>query len=121
MTQVLIEKATLEQLVGALETGRWNTRAIAGWAPAEIDKDYKDDHDKINAAIAAGRAALAGAEPTGWQPIETAPMDGTRVLIKGDGSTQVAGYGRVTGCDFDSWVIANDVHIPNPKHWMKKP
>lgn len=60
--KILIDRATLEQLVGALETGRWNTRALAGWDPSEIGKDYNDDNDKINAALTAGRAALAGAE-----------------------------------------------------------
>ena len=63
MTQVLIDRTTLEQLVAALKTGLWNTRALAGWAPSEIDRDYNDDNDKINAALTAGRAALANAEP----------------------------------------------------------
>lgn len=62
MTQLLIDRTTLEQLVGALETGRWNTRALAGWDPSKIGKGYNDDNDKINAALTAGRAALAGAE-----------------------------------------------------------
>ena len=64
MTQVLIDHATLELLVEALKTGLWNTRALAGWAPSEIDRDYNDDNDKINAALTAGRAALANEEPT---------------------------------------------------------
>ena len=62
MTQLLIDRATLEHLVEALKTGLWNTRALAGWAPSEIGKDYNDDNDKINAALTAGRAALANAE-----------------------------------------------------------
>ena len=69
MTQVLIDRTTLEQLVAALKTGLWNTRALAGWAPSEIDRDYNDDNDKINAALTAGRAALANAEPAGWQTL----------------------------------------------------
>ena len=54
---VTIPIATLEQIVDALETGRWNTRALA-------NKDYHDDNDKINAALTSLRAALANAEPT---------------------------------------------------------
>ena len=75
---VMVSIATLEQIVVALETGRWNTRAIAGWAPAEIGKDYNDDHDKINAAITAGRAALANAER-----VEPVPTRIERKVYKG--------------------------------------
>ena len=60
MTQVLIDRATLEQLVDALGTcsqGDYSTKHA-------IDPSF--DEDAVNAAITAGRAALANAEPTGW-------------------------------------------------------
>ena len=56
MTQVLIDRATLEQLVGALEGVRLCT------PPAQ--------RPMVREAITAGRAALANAEPIGWQAIE---------------------------------------------------
>lgn len=58
MTQVLIDRATLEQLVDALGTcsqGDYSTKHA-------IDPSF--DEDAVNAAITAGRAALANAEPT---------------------------------------------------------
>ena len=64
MTQVLIDRATLEQLVMALES--------LSFAKL-IDGTYADKDCKLTLAITAGRAALAGAEPAGWQTIETKP------------------------------------------------
>lgn len=52
MTQVLIEKATLEQLVGVLEF-MWRDVSMNEYA-----------FEKLEATITAGRAALAGADPT---------------------------------------------------------
>ena len=55
MTQVLIDRATLEQLVGALEGVRLCT------PPAQ--------RPMVREAITAGRAALANAEPTQSKPV----------------------------------------------------
>ena len=75
MTQVLIDRATLEQLVAALnevdqhvDLKRYDT------APNEVLFDV------VMEAMVKGHAALANAEPIGWQAIETAPKDFTTMF-----------------------------------------
>lgn len=88
MTQVLIDRATLEQLVRMLEQclddaiqvqcdleqGYSKSLALAQMVQVELSKE----------ALTAGRAALGNAEPPEWQPIETAPKDGRPILLFGD-------------------------------------
>ena len=59
------------------------------------------------------RAAIAAM--TGWQPIETAPKDGTRVLICEDnGVVEIASH------DKDGWF--DDEYMPcEPVAWMPLP
>ena len=117
MTQLIIDRATLEQLVVALETGRWNTRALAGWSPYEINKDYHDDNDKINAALTSLRAALANAQPAGWQKIETAP-EGTMILCANMKAMDARSWAYV------AWIAGGKVcghRMDMPTHWMPLP
>lgn len=67
---VIISIATLEQLVGALDL-----------AQALLESSKSLRHAEILAAYKKGRAALAGAEPTGWQKIETKPPAMEPVLM----------------------------------------
>ena len=72
MTQVLIDRATLEQLVGALDNSLDDVRECLGNAMVlqgypRYDRRIAAYNAQIEAhesAITAGRAALAGAEPT---------------------------------------------------------
>ena len=74
MTQVLIDRATLEQLVEALnnaEDALNNSQAlIAGRERFGFAKPCYGANEIalgfVSPAITAGRAALANAEPTGW-------------------------------------------------------
>lgn len=56
-----------------------------------------------------------------WQPIETAPKDGTRVLLVRDNQQVVAFY------DMGDWVIMPSREgnvgwlFTNPTHWMPLP
>ena len=77
MTQVLIDRATLEQLVESLEE-------VSDYINRYAVPAHQLELDPIDEAITAGRAALANAEPAGWQPIETAPKDGRPILLFGD-------------------------------------
>ena len=86
------------------------------------------------AALKAGAAALRRASPeTGWQPISTAPKDGTKVvlLIEHDQAV-VASWQAIE--DFAMWVTAGEDDCPNswegfgcyadsdqPTHWQPLP
>ena len=127
MTQVLTDRATLEQLVEALnnaEDALNNSQAlIAGrerfgfaktcYAANEIALGF------VSPAITAGRAALANAESIGWQAIETAPATANNVLAFSEsGSMKIE-----TGF----WLL-NMLHAANVDgekcnytHWMPLP
>ena len=118
MTQVLIDRATLEQLVAALEMpcDRWSTVQF------EIAAD----------AIKAGRAALGKAEPTWWQKIETAPKDyvtefdgwnGDRVPNVSWAHPEYSSKGHYAWCvseyeHHNGWV---NTEVKGLTHWMPLP
>ena len=53
-----------------------------------------------------------------WQPIETAPKDGTRVILFVKcGDQCVAGWND----DFDMWQLVGDQFTRTPTHWMPLP
>ncbi len=105
MTQVLIDRATLEQLVMALEKSVGAMQGIyGGWRCTQELK-------MANLAITAGRAAIANAEQQvpQWLPIETAPQN-EKVLLACDG-------GIVIGM----WRHYRIHNAPKFTHWMPLP
>jgi hypothetical protein len=107
----------LEAEVEALKADRdsWMQQASDRVADAVA---FAKEADGLRAEIEALR------KDAEWQPIETAPKDGKRILIlDSDGQRQVAGFCRVIGCDFYAWVIANDMHITADMatHWKPLP
>ena len=74
MTQLLIDRATLEQLIESLET----------CSPGDYSTGYvihpSFDAKAVDAAITAGRAALANAEPTGFSLTNTSISDTSRTI-----------------------------------------
>ena len=58
--------------------------------------------------------------PARWLPIESAPKDGSRILIKEYGTVFVAGWGYVVD-DIYGWVIVNDCYIEHSDTllWME--
>ena len=117
MTQVLIDRATLEQLIESLET----------CSPGDYSTGYvihpSFDAKAVDAAITAGRAALANAEPTGWiavsdrLPIES---DGEVLVRMRDGRPEIAWatywHGANTG--FAEWTFRDQDEDETPTHWM---
>ena len=87
--------------------------------------------DKVLEYRAAIEAALAPGEPVGWQPIETAPRDGTNVLVRfgSDGASQgkyIPGLPHpwqfIDTNNGISWLINHAVDAPGgPSHWMPLP
>lgn len=86
-------------------------------------------------ALAEALAAWEKAREPEWQPIETAPTDGTRVLLRGQWAGEIAGPGRVgtfvgahtgghtdhPGFDWD--VDGGDCYAAwcKPTHWRPLP
>lgn len=80
----------------------------------------------ITAYLAASPSppALDGAGREGWQPIETAPKDGTRVLLAAPGHLTMIG-------SFEAWKTIHaagpwwwsngSMITPDPTHWQPLP
>lgn len=107
MTQVLIDRATLEMTLKVLE----ETTGLPSTGASSFDNRIM--------SIRALRAALANAEPTGWHPIETAPATVNNVLAFSESGNMKIETGF--------WLI-NMLHAANVDgekcnytHWMPLP
>ena len=66
------------------------------------------------------------AELSEWQPIETAPKDGTDILVMTGETMHVVRWINIHG-DFDYWAVDDNKHGPftlrgkAPTHWMSLP
>ena len=86
----------------------------------------ENKNTKFLAMATPSECAEAGIEyiepPARWFPIESAPKDGRRILIKEYGTVFVAGWGYVVD-DIYGWVIVNDCYIEHSDNllWMEHP
>ncbi len=63
---------------------------------------------------------------TDWQPMDTAPKDGTRIslVVYQTGQAPDLNFERivVTGgywdADAGAWYISEHVHVPDPQFWL---
>ena len=68
----------------------------------------------------------ADAERIEWQPIETAPKNGTDILVMTGETMHVVRWINIHG-DFDYWAVDDNKHGPftlrgkAPTHWMPLP
>lgn len=60
--------------------------------------------------------APAATAPHGWRPIDSAPKDGTSVLVHDEGATMIAWFNEDDGVWFD-----NGPMNPPPQFWMPLP
>lgn len=112
---------TKEQVLAVLASAAESLRAEiearrAGELPRRIERDLRevDELDQARAAIA------SWPEPATWQPIETAPKDGARLLVADPPNT-----GAYIAHYWDGWWIEgrkrSDLYPSNPAHWMSLP
>lgn len=81
--------------------------------------------EKLRVELAEAHVKLEAAEARlssqGWQPIETAPKDGTPVLVWDGSDAMVSYWSNVTGLDGDgewhTWALCAE----QPTHWMPLP
>jgi hypothetical protein len=68
-------------------------------------------------------AAWPAAPPVTWQPIATAPKDGTRIMICRNERIEVARWGLVGGMGDRVWLIGRDPCslLTPPTHWRPLP
>ena len=73
--------------------------------------------EELHAEIARLKTALKGEKDATWQPIETAPLDGTIVLVVDDGGVYTASFSSLSG-----WTLDTSPQVGgHPTHWMPLP
>ena len=109
---VMVSIATLEQAIDAIES-----------LTSLVRDEYTQAEEDTLAAL---RAALANAEPTGWQPIKTAPKDGSFYLAFGEGKTWT--QNQPNGCYPGEWYFSESRGewrgyslTDESTHWMPLP
>lgn len=116
-------------LLGAATAALNARRAANGWAPTSLDKMLTPDRE---AWIEDIRAAITAYQAEAWQPIETAPKDGSEIILGCAGENGWSGAGfyhdgsqckRSDGGwfgedDRNNLLIAKDIDVT---HWMPLP
>lgn len=95
---------------------------LGDFAPATAD--WHDAVQEIADAILAAVAAERAARDAKWRPIETAPKDGTKVLLINRARNMAVGLWQQ-----EAWYLIGNAGSPNsffnnhfgPTHWMSLP
>lgn len=83
-----------------------------------IATEATQEVEQLRAELAASREREARMQ---WQPIETAPTDGARILLCGKGGKIADGYyGQPDGFANPKQFVWPYIHA-NPTHWMPLP
>lgn len=92
---------------------------VARLAQVALDEAGSDPKpcDWMEAALKVCRHVVATPkpEPMTWQPIETAPKDGTRILLRGEHSHSVSYWWPYV------WMPDTHNGVQKPTHWMPLP
>ena len=112
---------------------RESARELRDSGTTQDSLDWHEIRDRSVARIAAELAEAADALEAGpWMPIETAPKDGTAVMLGNSGGAWIGRFMQFaqSGYRFDDpWrsLMLNHYHIPYehrykaPTHWMPLP
>lgn len=90
---------------------------------------YNAKTAEARAAVAAALASpgAVAAAPTGWRPIETAPKDGTLIVVKGDnhGDSDLGQHHCIASWFKGCWMESSDWNPTSDlaylTHWMPLP
>jgi len=106
----------------------YDKRLLANARSLDRRECFADSMDGMNAYVIFGmlvdeyektRSDLAH-RPASWQPIETAPRDGTSVLVFCDNQFKI-GHWSIIGKGWRYSFILQDRNALNPTHWMPLP
>lgn len=67
------------------------------------------------------RALLVERETRGWQPMDSAPKDGTAILILSESSEQRVGWWGTCGWTYYQKYGGTSIVMLKPTHWMPLP
>ena len=110
----------VSQLVGALEECLDDSRSVLADMEQKYGTNYRQDRLEFHRqVIAAAEAALTAAKAGGWLPIETAPKDGTRILVWRKHATRPLIARRQK--DFEWFEDEDGVHLYNLIYWQPLP
>lgn len=125
-------EAHLAQPAQAMDVGAVYSEGVCGDGAAILCNGLPMRVHEIVAALNATRALSvqkAGPVGDGWQPIETAPKDGSAIILGYAGSHSCEGFwmgdasrnhwGETGWFDSDSDVLCEHAH--KPTHWMPLP
>jgi hypothetical protein len=86
-------------------------------AQEEDDEFGRERYSKMEDCIADVRAVLSALPETQWQPMETAPKDGTPILGWSGYSYEVTQWSQAA----EQWLICDGEHGFDLTHWMPLP
>lgn len=117
-------KTTLDREMGRLPTvAEWATnRTLVGLQDVDrvVERVCAEFRSTLNIleGVRVSEAASRVPSPPAWQPIDTAPKDGTKVLVVFGLRPDIAvAFGNRWG----EWMEPGGLVLANPTHWMPLP
>lgn len=109
--------AALRDLLTELDAVRASSQKAADNHRYLMDLAHKQHDEDVAAREAAESEAGRLREAMAWRPIETAPKDGTTILLKGRGWTRTGYWARRAGC----WSVDGVGALDMPDQWCALP